>query len=224
MLLAIDTSTRNVGIAIYDGVQVLSETIWSSHDYHTVELTPAIIDTLRRANYDIHNIKLIAVATGPGSFTGLRIGMAVAKGIALACHLPMIGIPTLDILAESQPVSLGITMAAVIQAGRGRLAVGWYTAEDGRWELNRPIVVLDAIELSRQIHEPTLVCGELTEEQQHALARKYKNVILASPAHSVRRPSLLAELAWKRWQAGDVDDPATLSPTYLHLGEPIPNP
>lgn len=224
MLLAIDTSTRNVGIAIYDGVQVLSETIWSSHDYHTVELTPAIIDTLRRANYDIHNIKLIAIATGPGSFTGLRIGMAVAKGIALACHLPMIGIPTLDILAESQPVSLGITMAAVIQAGRGRLAVGWYTAEDGRWELNRPIVVLDAIELSRQIHEPTLVCGELTEEQQHALARKYKNVILASPAHSVRRPSLLAELAWKRWQAGDVDDPATLSPTYLHLGEPIPNP
>jgi hypothetical protein len=62
----------------------------------------------------------------------------------------------------------------------------------------------------------------LTEEQQHALARKYKNVILVSPAHSIRRPSILAELAWKRWMAGEVDDPATLAPTYLPFGEPIP--
>ncbi len=222
MLLAIDTSTRSVAIAIYDGIQVLCETIWSSHDYHTIELAPAIADTLTRAGLDIHDLKLIAVATGPGSFTGLRIGLAVAKGIALACHLPLIGIPTLDIVAESQPVSLGIPLAAVLQAGRGRLAVGWYTANNGQWQLNPPIQIMDALQLSHQIHEPSVVCGELSEEQQHALARKYKNVILTSPAHSVRRPSLLAELAWKRWQSGDVDNPATLSPTYLHLGEPIP--
>jgi tRNA threonylcarbamoyladenosine biosynthesis protein TsaB len=222
VLLAIDTSTRSVAIAIYDGIQVLCETIWSSHDYHTIELAPAIADTLTRAGLDIHDLKLIAVATGPGSFTGLRIGLAVAKGIALACHLPLIGIPTLDIVAESQPVSLGIPLAAVLQAGRGRLAVGWYTANNGQWQLNPPIQIMDALQLSHQIHEPSGVCGELSEEQQHALARKYKNVILTSPAHSVRRPSLLAELAWKRWQSGDVDNPATLSPTYLHLGEPIP--
>jgi tRNA threonylcarbamoyladenosine biosynthesis protein TsaB len=224
VLLAIDTSTRNVGVAVYDGIQVLSETIWASRDYHTVELAPAIEETLARAGYKIQNLKLIAVATGPGSFTGLRIGMAVAKGIALACHLPIIGIPTLDIVAESQPVSIGITMAALLQAGRGRLAVGWYRAEDGHWQLASPVEIMDAFTLSRQIHEPTLVCGELNEEQQHALARKYKNVILVSPAHAVRRPALLAELAWKRWQTGDVDDPATLSPTYLHQGAPIPNP
>lgn len=223
MLLAIDTSTRNVGIAIYDGIHVLSETVWASQDYHTVELAPAIASMLSRLGYNIQNLKLLAVATGPGSFTGLRIGMAVAKGIALAGHLPIIGIPTLDIVAESQPVSLGITLAAIIQAGRGRLAVGWYSGDDGCWELNPPIEIMDAQKLSQKIHEPTLVCGELTEEQQHALARKYKNVLLVSPAHSVRRPALLAELAWKRWQAGDVDDPATLSPTYLHPGEPIPN-
>ncbi len=82
---------------------------------------------------------------------------------------------------------------------------------------------MDPLILSRHIHEPTLVCGELSEEQQHVLARKYRNVILASPAHSIRRPSLLAELAWKRWQSGDIDDPVTLSPTYLHPGEPIPD-
>lgn len=222
MLLAIDTSTRNVAIAFYDGVQVLSESIWASHDYHTIELAPAIAAMLSRSGLTIQDLKLIAVATGPGSFTGLRIGMAVAKGIALACHLPIIGIPTLDIVAESQSISLGIPLAAVLQAGRGRLAVGRYTATDRGWQLNPPVEIMDALQLSRQIHEPTLVCGELSEEQQHALARKYKNVILISPAHSVRRPSLLAELAWKRWESGDVDDPVTLSPTYLHIGTPIP--
>jgi tRNA threonylcarbamoyladenosine biosynthesis protein TsaB len=223
VLLAIDTSTRNVGIALYDGIQVINETMWVSHDYHTVELAPAITQTLSRSAITIQDVKILAVSIGPGSFTGLRIGLAVAKGIALACHLPIIGVPTLDILTESQPIIPGLPLAAIIQAGRGRLAVGWYIAAENRWQLNPPIKIMDAQELTRQIHEPTLVCGELNEEQQHTLARKYKNVILASPAHSVRRPSLLAELAWKRWQAGDVDDPVTLSPIYLNQGEPIPD-
>jgi tRNA threonylcarbamoyladenosine biosynthesis protein TsaB len=222
VLLALDTSTRNIGIAIYDGVQVFSENIWISHNFHTVELAPAVAVTLSRAGIDIQYIKLLAVATGPGSYTGLRIGMALAKGIALARHLPIIGIPTLDIVAESQPVSPGYTLAAILQVGRGRLAVGWYVPSDGHWQFNPPIQVMDVLKLSHLIHEPTMVCGELNEEQQHTLARKYKNVILASPAHSIRRPSLLAELAWKRWQVGDVDDPATLAPTYLPIGDPIP--
>lgn len=222
MLLALDTSTRTIGIAVYDGIQVLSENIWASHDYHTVELAPAVVDTLSRANVDVQNLKFLAIATGPGSYTGLRIGMAFAKGIALARHIPIIGIPTLDIVAESQPVSPGFSLAAILQVGRSRLAVGWYIPMDGRWQISSPIQVMDVIKLSRSIHEPTMICGELNEEQQHALARKYKNVVLASPAHSIRRPSLLAELAWKRWQAGDIDDPATLSPTYLPIGEPIP--
>ncbi|MGE5124052.1 MAG: tRNA (adenosine(37)-N6)-threonylcarbamoyltransferase complex dimerization subunit type 1 TsaB [Acidobacteriaceae bacterium] len=222
MLLAIDTSTQHIGIAIYDGIQVLCENIWASRDYHTVELSPAIAQTLSRVGIGISDLKLLAVASGPGSFTGLRIGMAVAKGIALAQHIPIIGIPTLDIVAESQPVSPGFTLATILQAGRGRLAVGWYKVMDAGWVHNPPVAIMDAPRLSHLIHEPTIVCGELTESQQHLLARKYKNVILASPAHSIRRPALLAELAWKRWQAGEVDDPATLSPTYLNLGEPIP--
>lgn len=222
MLLAIDTSTRTVGIAIYDGIQVLCENTWTSHDYHTVELAPAVHDTLARAGVDIQNLKLLAVATGPGSFTGLRIGMALAKGIALARHLPIIGIPTLEIVAESQPVSPGFTLAAILQAGRGRLAVGWYMPVDARWELQPPLEVMDVTRLSQKIHQPTIVCGELTEAQQNTLARKYKNVILVSPAHSVRRPALLAELAWKRWMAGESDNPATISPTYITVGEPIP--
>jgi len=222
VLLSIDTSTRNIGIAIYDGVQVLCETTWNSHNYHTVELAPAVEDSLQRAGVQAQDLKVVAIATGPGSFTGLRIGMALAKGIALARHIPLIGIPTLDIVAEALPVSPGFTLAAILQAGRGRLAVGWYSPTDGSWKQMPPIQVLEVAQLSQLIHEPTIICGELTEVQQRTLARKYRNVILASPAHSVRRPSFLAELAWKRWLSGESDDPAVIAPIYLHLGGNIP--
>jgi tRNA threonylcarbamoyladenosine biosynthesis protein TsaB len=221
MLLAIDTSTRTVGVALYDGTQVVGEVVWTSRDYHTVELAPAVAEILRRGQVDPGEVKAVAAATGPGSFTGLRIGLAFAKGLCLARHLPLIGIPTLDIVAAAQPVE-ALPLAAVLQAGRGRLAVGWYHSVSGAWEANGPVEINDITQLVHRIQQPTLVAGELKEEERRALARKYKNVHLASPAQSLRRPAFLAELAWKRWQSGQADDPASLSPLYLHFGEPIP--
>ncbi len=221
MLLAIDTSTRNVGVALYDGVRVVSESIWSSQDYHTVELAPAVAEILRRAGVNMVNLKALAVALGPGSFTGLRIGLALAKGLALALQIPLIGIPSLDALAAAQPVK-EIPLVAALQAGRGRLAIGWYHNESGTWRPHGQAEFVEVQKLARRIRQPTLVCGELTEGQRRILGRKRKNVILASPAQSLRRPSFLAELAWRRWQTGQVDDPATLSPIYLHVGDPIP--
>jgi len=220
MILAIDTSTRTVSLAVYDGIQVRCETTWNSQDYHTVELGPAVAEILRRSGVPVSGLQALAAATGPGSFTGLRIGLAFAKGLALARRLPIIGIPTLDAVAASQtPVNL--PLAAILQAGRGRLAIGWYHGESGEWLPTRPLEVQDIQKFSSRIQQPTIVCGELNEEQQRILARKHKNVLLASPARALRRASFLAELAWKRFQAGQVDEPAALAPTYLHFGEPI---
>lgn len=221
MLLAVDTSTRAVGVALYDGSQALSETVWTSHDFHTVELAPAVKETLERSHVEVQDLEAVAAAIGPGSFTGLRIGLALVKGLALVRHIPLIGIPTLDALAAAQPV-LSIPMAAVLRAGRGRLAVGWYRPGRKAWEATGTIEVLTAAELADRIEEPTRVCGELNAEERRLLARKRKVVKLASPAESLRRPSFLAELAWRRWQAGQLDDPASLSPIYLHHNEPIP--
>ena len=221
MLLAVDTSTRTIGIALYDGIQVLSESLWTSKDYHTVELAPAVAQMLAKCGCQPNQVSALAVAIGPGSFTGLRIGLALAKGMAYTNHIPVMGVPTLDILACAQPPR-GEPMAAVLRAGRGRLAVGWYSTIDHTWQSSGAIEVLTALELNQRILEPTLVCGELYEEEQRLLARKRKNVILASPAQSIRRPSYLAELGWRRWQVGQVDDPITLSPIYLHYSTPIP--
>ena len=221
MLLSIDTSTRAVGVALYDGVRVLNETIWLSKNYHTVELAPAVAETLSRAGVEAGDLQAVGVALGPGSFTGLRIGLALAKGLAFSRRLPLIGIPTLDVLAASQPVR-DVPLAAVLEAGRKRLAVGWYHPEDGRWQSTGKLENLTLDEFVASISEPTLVCGELKAEARRHLKHKHENMILASPAQSVRRPAFLAELAWARWQAGKTDDPATLAPIYLHHGEPIP--
>jgi len=227
ILLAIDTSTRVVGLALYDGAQVLSESSWSSPDYHTVELAPAIADALAKAGLTPEDLGALAVALGPGSFTGLRIGMALAKGLAFVRRLPIISIPTLDILAAAQPVQ-NTRLAAVLRAGRGRLAVGWYETQENTWKLARAVEVCTPEELARQIDQPTCLCGELSEAEREFFHRTVALAILASPAQSLRRAGFLAELAWKRWKAGSIDNPASLSPVYLHYGntsianEPIP--
>jgi tRNA threonylcarbamoyladenosine biosynthesis protein TsaB len=151
----------------------------------------------------------------------LRIGLAIVKGMALALHLPVVGVPTLDILAAAQPVQ-ELPLALILQAGRKRLAAGWYNAVDGSWVSQGDVKVSTIEELAQQIRKPTLVCGELSANDRHILARKYKNVVLVPPAQSARRPAFLAEIAWKRWQAGQVDEVMSLAPIYLHLVESIP--
>ncbi len=222
MLLAIDSSTQWIGLALYDGVQVLGETIWRTRNHHTVELAPAVNDLMKRSGAKPEQLKVVAAALGPGSFTSLRIGLAVAKGLCLAQKLPIVGIPTLDILATAQPLQ-SLPMLAVLQAGRGRLAVVNYLVEKSVWHAQGEARVTSAEELSQQIKSPTYICGELSAEDRQTLHRKYKNVILASPALCVRRPSLLAELGWNRWQAGKMDDVVSLAPIYLHVAGSIPD-
>lgn len=221
MLLALDTSTRSLGLALYDGVRVLSESIWTSMEHHTVELAPAVQQTLKNAGASLDNLQGLAVALGPGSFTALRIGLALAKGLALSRGLPLIGIPTLDILAASQPVR-DLPLIAVLQAGRGKLGVCPYRTARYGWQASGEIRVTTAEALYEEIESPVWVCGELTEDERHLLGRKRKIIFLATPAQSVRRPSFLAELAWKRLLSGKVDQPASLAPIYLHTGDPIP--
>ncbi len=221
MLLAVDTSTRNISIALYDGGCVLSEMFWSSPNYHTVELAPAVALMLSKARITSKDLKAAGVAIGPGSYTGLRIGLAFVKGLALSHHIPLMGVPTLDILAASQPIS-SLSLAAVLEAGRKRMSVGWYRVEHGNWRSTGQLENMSLEEFAEALQEPTWICGELSDQVRARLGQLGENVQIASPAQSVRRSAFLAELAWHRWQAGQIDDPAILAPKYLHTGSPIP--
>jgi tRNA threonylcarbamoyladenosine biosynthesis protein TsaB len=222
MLLAVDSSTQFIGLALYDGAQVIGESIWHTPGHHTVELAPAIKILLEKSAVKIEGLQALGIALGPGSFTGLRIGLALVKGMALAHHLSVIGVPTLDFLAAAQPVQ-DRQLAAVLQAGRNRLALAFYEPTQSGWRKIGEPKVTTVDDLVAQIKKPTLICGEMNAEERHVLARKWKNVVLASPAQCVRRPSFLAEMAWQRFETGNVDDPVSLAPIYLHVAGEIPS-
>jgi tRNA threonylcarbamoyladenosine biosynthesis protein TsaB len=213
LLLALDTATRTIGIALHDGVQVQAECLWLGHGHHTLELAPEVGMMLRRAGTSPASLTAVAVSLGPGSFNGLRIGLALAKGLALAHNLPLIGIPTLDILARSQPKRDG-PMLAVIEAGRGRLAGVWYKSGRSGWQAEGEAESLTWEEVVSRLQRVTYVCGEIGPEGRQALAGE-RWAALAPPWMCVRRPGFLAELAWERLRAGKTADAASLAPIYL---------
>lgn len=220
MLLAVDTSTAQVGMALYDGAQVLGEMTWAAHQHHTTELAPALCGLLDRCGVSMDKVHALGAAIGPGSFTSLRVGLSLVKGIAFARHLPVMGIPTLDIVAAAQPAAK-YPLVALLRAGRTRIAFNVYKNQRKEWQAEGEIRSGTVDELLTQIESSTIIAGELTSGDRKRLS-KNKKVLLASPVNCVRRPSVLAELAWARWQADQVDDAAALAPIYLHVaGTPI---
>jgi len=217
VILALDTATSFVSLALHDGDTIIAEASWRSRDHHTVELAPALDEMLRRVGLAPADLRAVAVALGPGSFTGLRIGLALAKGLALAAvpPLPLIGIPTLDIVAAAQP-HLAPRLCAVAQAGRGRINAGFYVWAGGRWQSNGGVFLTTWQELAVRLDEPAQVGGEVDTAGREILASMAGRIILSPVAHRIRRAGFLADLAWERLSAGRVDNPAVLAPIYLN--------
>jgi len=215
LLLAIDTATRMASLALHDGARVRVELSWESPDHHTVELAPRIVGMLAQLEVKVDELAGIAVSLGPGSFTGLRVGVAAAKGLAMSRGLKLIGVPTLDIVAHAMKDSR-LPVVAVLSAGRGRLCAARYRPSDGELAPDGPVQLTTARELGADWQETMCVCGELAaEERQMLQTRLGSRIELATPAASLRRAGYLAELGWIRLLAGRTDDPATLAPIYL---------
>jgi tRNA threonylcarbamoyladenosine biosynthesis protein TsaB len=217
MLLAIDTATHLAGLALYDqdAGWILGEEVWQSVNNHTVELMPRLVRLMEQQQMAPADLSGLVVSLGPGSFTGLRIGLGLAKGLSLANDLPLVGIPTLDVVAQphmAQPCPIW----AILQAGRGRICVGRYVRRKGRWRCRGDYRLTTVEELCDEIEGKVLVCGEIKSGDVEILSQRLgPEATIASPAASLRRPAYLAELGWERMGRGDLDDPRSLSPIYL---------
>lgn len=214
MILAIDSSTQWVGIALFDGNLIRFEKTWKTSRRHTVELAPAVSGAFTECRVSPGDLTAVAVAIGPGSFTSLRIGLAVAKGFALAQHIPIVAIPSLDILASAIPLQ-EIPLICTLRAGRGRLAAQAYRNENNRWVSDGELFVTTAEELESAIVEPTIICGELDPEEKKIIARRWRNALIAEPPFNMRRPSMLAYIAARKLKAGQVSSIASIAPIYL---------
>jgi len=213
VILGIDTSTEYAGVCLYDH-GVLHEVTWRSGRNHTVQLADRLARMLREGGIAVSDLTGIAVAIGPGSFSGVRVGVAMAKSMALALDVPLAGIPTLDAIAHQHAWFCG-AIRPVIDGGRGQIATALYTG--GNWSATaRGEPALADLVALLPVTEPTLFCGEVYPEL-HALITRSGGELARSigPAAHARRAGFLAELAEARFRRGDTDDPLTLQPVYL---------
>lgn len=213
-LLAIDSSTEQAGIGLFDGDRT-AELSWAAGRTQTVTLLGQIHHLLTLHGLSASDLGAIAVATGPGAFNGLRVGMGVAKGLVLGLSVPILGVPTLAAAALPH-ADTGRPVVPVVAAGRGRIVWAEYRYGPDGWGPVAPPRNGTAEELAAHLFttQTPIVTGELTSAQEVIVAA-VPGIVLAPRPLRTRRPSALAALAWDRFQAGEFDDPTTLEPLYL---------
>lgn len=194
MYLAIDSASPTLSLALHDGQTLLAEHTLRAGNQHNALLAPTIQHILEACGVSPSQIVALAVAKGPGSYTGLRIGIALAKGLAGAHKLPLLAFSTLDIVAEGAPPPVKANhgaLLAVIPAGRGRIIHGLYAARKGQWIAEDEVGIGTWEELLPTLAEDTLISGEI-DATGLALLDGFPKLALVPPLYRLRRAAVLA--------------------------------
>ncbi len=214
-ILALETSSDLEGVAIFADGKILVNCQIRVQTGHSQKLLSLIDWSLSQAGMGVKQLDCLAVSLGPGSFTGLRIGLATAKGICLAQELPLIGIPTLDGLAFGFPLS-SFPICPLLDARRGEVYAAIYYREEGRLERKSSWLVLGIEELGSRIEEKTVFLGEGVRVYREELRKELgERAVFAPEEWSEPSPVNIARLAKDRFEVegrGDLDD---IEPLYL---------
>lgn len=232
-LLALETSGRSGSVAIAmplpDGSLQCEQEILDPQFGSAKTLAPAIDRLLSRCNAIPNSIECIAVIQGPGSFTGLRVGVATAKTMAWALGIPIVSVDGLDVVAEQvarcqrEPDLEPKRLLAVVDAYRGQMFAASYLLTRDAMEKTQATgivdidAVCDALSLADSI--PTLVIGGGAEKLKKEFAIRHATsahllVQFLLDANSFPTASTVAQLGWKRWQSGETEDVWGFLPAY----------
>ncbi len=216
MELAIDTSSGTASVALSRNGEVLTSLTWQTARNHTIELLPNLVCLLQQAKVELDSIEAITVAKGPGSFNGLRVGISIAKGLAFALNIPLLGVNTLE--AEAYPFAFtGLPLRPIHKAGREEIATALYRQKDNEWQYLEAENLTTVKTLCRRIKQKTLFCGEIPSDIISEIQQKLGKQAIISQSNSPSRASSLAILGWRNLSRGEQDDPVTLQPLYLRL-------
>ena len=211
VLLALDTAGDTLSYALHDGRALLAEHSWRAGRQATTQLAKAIAVTL--ADFGgAEALGALAVSLGPGSYTGLRSGIALAQGLAAARNLPLVGIGAHATLAAACGPIHGAGAGRLwiaVAAGRGRLYARAHTWREGAWREDGPLQLWDAANLLAECQERDHIVGvgELPEMSAEPNSDEREPAMTMPPAHlyppaaHLRRAGFLAELAWQRLRA-----------------------
>lgn len=215
LILAIDTCTRFASVAVAREAELVSELTWAAGQDHTRHLAPRVEHLLALSTVAMSELGAVIVATGPGSFNGVRTGMAFARAFAFALGIPLVGVSSLEVQAYAH-VASGLPVCAIQDAGRGELAAAVYRRVNRRWRQLRSEGIVSWDELEGMVQRPTVICGDLYPRLALEVKIRLKGkAILAPPATSPRRAGCLAELGWRRIEEGEVPPADQVQPLYL---------
>lgn len=205
LILAIDTSCASAQVALCENGIVLCELTLQDRNTHSVKLLPMIEQLFTLSGKTLAQVEGIAVITGPGSFTGLRIGAATAKMLAFPHNIPLMGVNTLDFLAASAGIGEGCFICPILDA---RNETVYYSLYEGRTQ-KIPYRAENLRTVCQQIRKDypgrkVWFCGDGTLRYEKLLQEEMGECYALVPAEQrLGRASTIARLAWERWQAGD---------------------
>ncbi len=220
MLLAIDTATQILSLALHDGNDLLAECTLLAGRRHSALLAPLIQQLLAQVEVEAADLTALAVSVGPGSYTGTRIGVALAKGLAAGQRLPLLPVTTLETIAAQGYPRPG-PLIATVSAGRQRVIWAEYHYAAAAWRERQAPQISDWAALLAAYGQPIFICGEVSPagwQAVQAAQAKGGQIEVAAPAVGLRRAGYLAEIAWRRWRENAERDsfPAErVMPLYL---------
>ena len=221
-ILALDSSGLVASVAIVSDDTLLAEYTVNYKKTHSQTLLPMLDEVAKMIELDLNSVDAIAVAAGPGSFTGLRIGSATAKGLGLALGKPLVHIPTVDALACNL-YGCGSLICPLMDARRSQVYTGIYTFEDGELRIIKeqsPMAVEQIAEELNALGREVVFLGDGVPVYREMLSTLMKVPYRYAPANMNRqRAASVAVLAQQYVKAGKTDTAAEHAPDYLRLSQ-----
>ena len=221
LILAFETSAKAASVAIHDGQKLLAESYQNTGLTHSQTLMVMAEDALKQCGKCAQDVTAVAVAEGPGSFTGVRIGVAAAKGFAWGRELPCYGISTLEAMAESLGVYQGY-VCPVMDARRAQVYNALFYVNRGeitRVTPDRAIALSELGEELKKLTEPVFLVGDGSNLCYNTLSKEVPELVLP-PEHRLHQRAVgVALLAARQAAEGIAPDGADLTPNYLRLSQ-----
>lgn len=221
-ILALDSSGMVASVAVVQDGDLLAEYTINHKKTHSQTLLPMLDAAVQMIQLKLDTIDAIAVAAGPGSFTGLRIGSSTAKGLGLALDKPLIGVPTTQALAYNLYGAAGV-ICPIMDARRNQVYTGIYTFTDGRMQIVEDQIAADirqVIERLNELGQPVTFCGDGVCVYQEQIKAQMQIPVYFAPAHLNRqRAGAVAALAMEYLKEGRTQTAAEHKPDYLRVSQ-----